>query len=184
MEFLVPVNQKNGSPGGTSVSIQPRMPLTPFNVTKTWHYNVQQISCIEAFEAQKTPAVCSPACSFSFKSHECYRDQWGGMNSLFGDCHWTQCPTGAASNYHPHLPAKPCGVFGEVQKGHGCPLYFHRRLDPQDYRTTIQSSEQAVFCIQRSWEMRHRCLPASSHGMQASHPEARGKRQSLVFVSS
>lgn len=51
------------------------------------------------------------------------------MNSLLGDC---QCPTGAPSNYRPHLPAKPCGVFGEVPKGHGRPLYFHLRLDPRD----------------------------------------------------
>lgn len=29
--------------------------------------------------------------------------------------------------------------------------------------------------------MWHRCLPASSHGRQACHPEAKRKQQSLVF---
>lgn len=141
------------------------------------YWSTENSSCLQS--------TCSFTCNF--KSHECYRDQWGGMNSLLGDCQYTQCPTGAPPNYHPHLPVKPRGVFGEVQKGHGCPLYFHLRLDPQDTISWLQFGHQsrhaAVCCIQRSWEMWHRCLPASSHGMQARRPEVRGKRQSLVFVS-
>lgn len=45
-----------------------------------------------------------------------------------------------------------------------------------------QSRHAVVCCIQRSWEMWHRCLPASSHGMQACRPEAWMKRQSSAFV--
>lgn len=118
---------------------QTRLPPTPFNASKTLHYNVQQISRVEAFQMGKTPAVWPFICIF-LKSHGCYRDQWGGMNPLFGDC---QCLTSAPSNYHLHLPAEPCGVFGEVWKGHGRPLYFHLRLDLQDTINRLRSSEQA-----------------------------------------
>lgn len=54
--------------------------------------------------------------------------------------------------------------------------------DPQDIISWLQFghwNRHTAVC----WEMWHRCLSASSHGMQACHPEDRGKQQSLVLIS-
>lgn len=155
-----------------------RLPPIPFNLSKRLHYNVQQILCIEANEAHKTPAVCSPAWPFTCncKLHRCYRDQWGGMIS---------CP----ASMHPLIiipilnPVVSLELFEKDMAVH----YNFILLDPQDTISRLQFGHQsrrtAVCCIQRSWEIWHRCLSASSHGMQACCPEARGKRQSFVLIS-
>lgn len=164
-----------------------RLPLTPFNVSKALHYNVQQMSCGGYWHIDTTSCL-QP----SLLIHMQFLITWMLRKSLRRNefsfrCLWVNTASdGTPSNYVSYLPIQPCGVFGKVRKGHGCPLCFHLKLHPKEAIRGLlfshQSRHTALCCIWRSWEMRFRCLPAPSHGMQACLPEARGKRQCLVFV--
>lgn len=80
--FSYQLNQKNRTPAETSSSISP----DPIEHEGNPASQCTATSCSEAMEAQKAPAVCRSACSFTctFNLRQSRRSRLGGMYFLSG----------------------------------------------------------------------------------------------------
>lgn len=104
-------------------------------MSKGLRHNVQQTRSTEAIEERETPAVCSPAESFTRKSklHRCYRDLKEGMISCL-----------LTASVHPLIiiPILNPVVSLERFEKDTAVSYTFISLDPQDTISRLQFGHQ------------------------------------------
>lgn len=163
-----------------------RLPLTPFNVSKALHYNVQQMSC-RGYWHTDTTSCLQP----SLVIHMHFLITWMLQKSLRKNEYSLRCLCVNAASYWSTFSLSFSSPFSTLwclwkgSKRTWLSIMHSSVTAPQgnNKTTAIPLSEQAHCCLLYADILGNvfRCL-LPSHGMQACLPEASGKRQRLVFV--